>query len=143
MCCTVNVTEPTNIVSEVLILNVLRADHIGEYDNAAGFPEAFPVFTSLRIFVEIDNLPHLRPGAKAFPVILAFALTTTTRHLLNGQGVHNPTAVGAEALTFLMAPFGHETGSKALRIRPAKIHENEVGRKDRQAPTSCTACPQP
>lgn len=128
--------KPTNIISEVLILDIFRADHVGEHDDAAGLPEAFPVFTSLGIFVEIDDLPHLRTRAKALSVILVFALTAC--HLLNSECVYNPTTIGAEALAFLMAPFGHEASGEALRIRSAKTHQDEPSRENKRAPTSCT-----
>lgn len=112
----------TYVISEVLVLNVVEANHVSEHNDATRLSEAFPILTRFCVFVEIDNLPHLRPETKALPVILAFALTT--RHLLYGERVHDPTAIGAKALTLFMPPFGHESSGEALWIRSAEIHEN-------------------
>lgn len=116
---------PTYVISKVLILNIFEANHVSKHNDATRLPEAFLIFTSLRVFIAVDDLPYLRAGTNVLPVILRFAFAFTTRHLLYGERVYNPTAIGAKPLTLFMPPFSHEASSEALRVRSAETHENE------------------
>lgn len=123
----------TNILPQLLVLDILEPNHIREHHNAARLAEPLAVLAPLRVLVPVHDLAHLRrvrrrtdcrAGRGDVTLALAFALVALPLaavlalcNLLNGERVHDARAVHPEPLALLMAPLCHEARSEVVWVR--------------------------